>query len=175
MSGRYQEEIGLIKLTASSTAPNSSNLVRRAFSSVCHARPLGGILASALLLRRIYRKTAEENLPDEELGHLDDVVEVTWQKVSISERFPHSKDRRIVAVLDNMGTDRARNRVKKRKIHRGRTGQASAEADDGRKGRDDMTGWSEVKVMESRRMESQRMQARNKTNFLKKDCCWVEA
>lgn len=34
------QDLRLDELTASSTWPNSSNLVRRAVSSVCHARPL---------------------------------------------------------------------------------------------------------------------------------------
>lgn len=38
--------------TASSTAPNSSNLVRRAVSSVCHARPLCQLSAGEVNVRK---------------------------------------------------------------------------------------------------------------------------
>jgi hypothetical protein len=37
---RIRVAVNVVKLTASSTFPNSSNFWRRAFSSVCQARPL---------------------------------------------------------------------------------------------------------------------------------------
>jgi len=66
-------------------------------------------------------------------------------------------------VLENIETGMVRIRVVERKIHRGRTGLASAKRTT--RGKDDMTGWRKVKVMESWRMESQRMQAENRRTF----------
>ena len=63
--------------TASSTAPNSSNLVRRACSSVCHARPLYELsVVSSMRDREVdLRRNAGvewgENLPNKELRHDD--------------------------------------------------------------------------------------------------------
>lgn len=66
-------------------------------------------------------------------------------------------------VLENIETGMVRIRVVERKIHRGRTGLASAKRTT--RGKDDMTSWRKVKVMESWRMESQRMQAENRRTF----------
>ena len=55
-------------LTASSTAPNSSNLVRRVFSSVCHARPLQRIVS---VVNRQHECLQNVDLPDEEFRHAE--------------------------------------------------------------------------------------------------------